>query len=181
MDKISNTSKVIAAALVVVIIIVVVFIFGAQKGQSPTNTTATNQTGTVAGTLTTATGTNAKGSTGGTSQPAPRTSAPFVVHLVTPVANAQWTIGGSNPITWDRAGTITGEIDLLDAKGNFIGVILSESGTGQTSYSWNARDYELSRYSPLKKEVVPGTYKIRISFDGNNLASVTSPIVTINN
>ncbi|MGH8101989.1 MAG: hypothetical protein ACREIW_11880, partial [Chthoniobacterales bacterium] len=71
---------------------------------------------------------------------------------------------------------------LLDAKtGAFLGVILSESGPHQTSYAWDTRHYFLSRYSPLKKEIVPGMYKFKILFDGNNLSPIVSPAVTISN
>ncbi len=101
---------------------------------------------------------------------------------MTPTVNSQWQIGGSNLISWSTEANFSGEIDLLDGKtGNVIGVILSETGPHQTSYSWDAREYELSRYSPLKKEVTPGTYKIRIRFDGNNLPPIISSAITITN
>ena len=183
----------IGAAAVIVIIIIAVFLYGGQKSQAPgvatstgTSTPAANASGTPASTSTGSTSGNGSGSgstgkTGGSGTTAPQHPAPFVIHFITPAANAQWKIGTSNSISWDKAGNITGVIDLLDSKGNYVGAILSETGSGQTSYSWDTREYSLSRYSPLKKELLAGTYKIRISFDGNNLPPIVSPAITITN
>ncbi len=195
MDKMSNTSKVVAAAVVIAVIIVLVLVHGSltNQSQTPGGTTNTSSTATAensAVTTTAANTTSAGGANGNTLPPgtAPngagsnRPAPPVVIHLITPVTNDQWVIGVTNPISWDNAGNITGEIDLLNGQtGAFIGVILSQTGPDQTSYAWDTREYSLSRYSPLKKEVVPGTYKIRLSFDGNNLPSIISPAFTISN
>jgi len=62
---------------------------------------------------------------------------------------------------------ITGEIDLVNASTKqFIGIILAETGPKQTSYTWNAEQVYLGRYSADEKAVIPGTYSIRIHFDG---------------
>ena len=107
----------------------------------------------------------------------------ITIHLLTPISGNVWTIGGTNPIAWDNPADITGEIDLVNANTkNFIGVILSETGPNQTSYSWDARsDLLLARYSADKKDVVPGVYSIRIHFDGNGLGALVSGPITITN
>ena len=106
----------------------------------------------------------------------------ITIHLLTPIANNVWTIGQPNPIAWDNAAGITGEIDLVDATTKqFIGVIDSDTGVLQTSYIWDARSVALARYSPDSKNVVPGVYSIRIHFDGNELGNLVSGPITITN
>ncbi len=108
--------------------------------------------------------------------------APITIDLMTPISGNVWTIGGQNPIAWSAPAGITGEIDLVNAATKqFIGVILSETGPNQTSYSWDARSIYLARYSPDQKDVVPGTYAIRIHFDGNGLGDLVSGPITITN
>ncbi len=121
------------------------------------------------------------GSRGGGSIPAlPGPS--ITIDLMTPIANNVWTIGQPNPIAWDNPANITGEIELVNATTKaFIGVILSETGPKQTSYSWDARSIYLSRYGADQKDVVPGTYSIRIHFDGNGLGDLVSGPITIIN
>jgi hypothetical protein len=104
----------------------------------------------------------------------------ITIHLITPISGNVWTIGGTNPIAWDNPADITGEIELVNAvTKTFIGVILSETGPNQTSYSWNARSIALSRYGADQKDVAPGTYSIRIHFDGNGLGDLVSGPITI--
>jgi hypothetical protein len=106
----------------------------------------------------------------------------ITIDLLTPIANNTWTIGQPNPIAWSAAAGISGEIDLVDATTKqFIGVIISNIGPDQTSYIWDARAIYLGRYSADKKDVVPGTYSIRIHFDGNGLSDLVSGPITISN
>jgi len=190
MDKISKGSKVVIGALVVIVIILLVFLYGGRNqtpAQAPSNSAvspgnATASTTAAAGGVPSGSGSQPTGSGSKTPRPSvPTPPPPIIIRLITPVTNDQWKIGVTNPISWDNAANFTGEIDLLDAQGNFVGVILSETGTNQTSYGWDTREYSLARYNPLKKEVVPGTYKIQLKFDGNNLPPITSPVITITN
>lgn len=106
----------------------------------------------------------------------------ITITLLTPISGNLWTIGGQNPIAWDTPAGVTGEIDLVNATTKaFVGVILSETGPNQTSYSWDARSIYLERYSADMKDVVPGTYSIRIHFDGNGLGDLVSGPITITN
>jgi hypothetical protein len=200
MDKISNTGKAIAVAVVVCVAIFLIFIYGGrgQRAAQTNSTTAasssasastsnTTAIATAAGTPTSGANPAANGSNGSRSGGSGSKNAqvpvvpPIIIRFITPVVNDVWSIGATNPISWDNAADFTGEIDLLDGSGNFVGVVLSQTGPNQTSYAWDTREYYLARYNPLKKEVVPGTYEIRLKFDGNNLPPITSPVITITN
>ncbi len=105
---------------------------------------------------------------------------PFKITIMTPASGDSWQIGQSNSISWDRAADITGEIDLIDAAtGQFVGVITSNTGPQQTSYSWDTRQVYLERYGALKKDIVPGSYFVQLKFDGNNLPNIASGAVKI--
>jgi hypothetical protein len=113
---------------------------------------------------------------------APVAGAVITVHLLTPITGNVWTVGKANPIAWDKAAQTTGEIDLVNASTKkFVGIILAETGPKQTSYTWDAREIYLGRYSADEKAVAPGIYSIRIHFDGNNLGDLISGPITITN
>jgi hypothetical protein len=164
-SKISNVSKVIIVAVIAAILIVWVIVSGVQGGNqnAATNITAVTLTEVPSGTATQA-------------------SEQRIVTFITPVAGDIWIIGEQNPISWNAAPKITGAISLLAAAtGKSIGIILPEIGPLQTSYTWNTRDVFLDRSDPQKTDVVPGTYKIEVSFDGNDLKPIISPTFTITN
>lgn len=173
--------------IIVAVIGAIMWIVLATHNRTP----AQNTTGTASTTVTTsAPGGNGSSTTSGISSPSrngrqniPALPGPSItIHLLTPISGNAWTIGGTNPIAWDNAAGVTGEIDLVNANTKaFIGVILSETGPNQTSYSWDARSIYLARYSADKKDVVPGTYSIRIHFDGNGLGDLVSGPITISN
>lgn len=151
---------------------------------SASSTTST--TSTTSGAVATGTGspTPTPGqSNGGGGSNVPIVPGPVItIHLLTPIANNVWTIGGQNPIAWDNPADVTGEIELINATTKaFVGVILSETGPNQTSYSWNARSIYLGRYSADEVDVVPGTYSVLIHFDGNGLGDLISGPITITN
>ncbi|HVN26716.1 MAG TPA: hypothetical protein VMT99_03660 [Candidatus Paceibacterota bacterium] len=193
MDKLSATSKVIIIAVVVCLVIFAIFLYGGPKtssapaspspaGSAETAATAGTETSSVTtSTLPTTQGTGSSKPVSG-SAPKPVTKPQNAIKIITPVSGDEWKIGVTNPVSWTPEANFTGEIDLVDAKtGTVIGVILSETGPHQTSYGWNTREISLNRYSPLKKEVAAGTYKVRMKFDGNNLPTITSPTFTITN
>jgi len=103
-----------------------------------------------------------------------------VINFITPVADDLWKINTYNSISWTKAPNVTGYIYLVDATTkNFVGVIIPQTGTLQTSYSWNTRDLLLSRTNPLKKDVTPGSYIVEMAFDANHLPLISSPVFTI--
>ncbi len=185
MDKLNNRGKLIVSIVVAVVAIVLIAYYGAgtpssaPSGENATSTSsATNpSTGATGTSNTQSTGGSAGGSgsaSGGTKTPA------SIITFVTPVPGETWTIAKQNPIQWSRAGGVSGEISLLDASTKaLVGVILPQTGPNQTSYAWNTRDIFLSRTNPLKKNVEPGRYVVRISWDGNNLSPITSEPITI--
>lgn len=180
MNKLSITGKLAIAAavgLVIGIVLAAVY-FGASAPipQPPTGTaTSGSQPGTQSG---------AGGTTGSASGPAAsKTSGSkglTVIKLVTPVPGAVWTIATPNIISWAKEGGFSGQIELLDASTmKLVGVILPQTGPSQTYYEWNTRDISLSRTNPAKTTVLPGKYVIKILFDGNNVAPITSQPFTI--
>lgn len=184
----SRTKWIVLCAGIIIIGIVIAIVHhyrsnsisqgNSQQNDSPTSTAAI-------GVALSSTGENSVAVTpskaSSSSSPVPVTQETYItIHLLTPIANNNWTIGQPNPIAWDTAAGITGEIDLVDATTKqFIGVIDSDVGVLQTSYIWDARTVALARYSPDSKNVVPGVYSIRIHFDGNNLGDLVSGPITI--
>ena len=174
---------VIAAAIIYSII---VFATPTENPQNTANTVAASTTVTnVApggGGSSTASPVAAP-STGGSASNIPALPGPAItIHLLTPISGNVWTIGGNNSIAWDNPAGVTGEIDLVNADTKtLVGVILSETGPNQTSYSWDGREVYLARYSADKKDVVPGMYSILIHFDGNGLGDLSSGAITITN
>jgi hypothetical protein len=195
MDKLNRTSKMLLGAGVLIIVVLIFVSVYAHRGQSSGSTgnatsteNATTSNEQALNNMATTTTSTASAPSSGVTHPRPPVTKPIVVvppvviKLITPVANDQWKIGASNSISWNPAGNFSGEIDLVDGTTHaFIGVIFSETGAQQTSYSWNTRQYALGRYSPLSKEVVPGSYAVSLKFDGNNLPTLISPTFTITN
>ena len=184
MNQLSSVGKVIALAIATGLLIVLGITLGTgsagQHGAPTGSNTNSGAAVTAQAPAQTATGTTAANVS---SNPSTRTIKPatsVVIHFITPVKDDIWNVGTQNIISWDKAGNISGSLSLIDAAtGQFVGVILPQVGTGQTSYAWNTRDILLSRTNPLKKDVTPGTYKIKLSYDGNNIQPIVSPPFTI--
>jgi len=167
---------VVIAALVFFIVHAITPAQPAQTGPGASTTVTTVANGTPGGSSTA----SAPPSSGDGQNIPPAGESTITIHLLTPIANNVWTIGQANPIAWDNAADITGEIDLVDANTKqFIGVILAETGPKQTSYTWNAEQVYLGRYSANEVAVEPGVYSISIHFDGNGLGDLVSGPITI--
>lgn len=180
MNKLTDTSKLAIAAAVGLVIGIV--LAAAYFGISGPSAQQYNTSGNQQPTSTAATG--SQPGTGGTSgSAAPKISGSkglTVIKLITPAPGVTWTIATPNVISWMKEGGFSGQIELLDASTmKLAGVILSQVGPSQTSYEWNTRDLYLSRTSPAKTTVLPGKYVVKILFDGNNIAPITSQPVTI--
>ncbi len=118
--------------------------------------------------------------TAGTSAKIP--AGALTISLISPAPNTTWVIKQQNTIAWSNSAKVTGQIDLINATTKtLVGVILSQTGPDQMSYTWDARSVYLSRNSPSMKDVLPGSYLIRVSFDGNGLGSIMNGPVTIIN
>lgn len=177
MAKLNNVGKWALIGVGVVVVVVLIFIFAGKQNQAP----APDNSGVIASSTQNPTSsTTETGSNPIIGIAHPVRPPAMVIRLITPVINDQWILGKQNPVVWDREGGVTGEIDLLDAKTQaLVGVILSETGPHQTSYTWDTRQVSVLRYSPLKKDITVGIYMIRIKFDGNGLSSITSPAFTV--
>ena len=197
MNNLSQTGKWTILVVVIVVAVVLIAVYGGGSGNNApvqtgangtTNATVSDNgsmpaTGTMdmnmsspspsakPGTSNTGAGSGGSGTAG---------TVKSAITLVTPVPGDTWIATLQNPIQWSKAAGVSGQIDLLSATtSQLVGVILNEIGPAQTSYTWNTRDLLVSRTSPSKLTVVPGRYLIRISFDGNNLPSITSQPFTI--
>ncbi len=191
--KLSNVAKVIIVAVVAAVLIIWIIVASTGSSQTAALDASSTATDSIGSTLLGAnapaptgtapsTGENPASAGGKTSAPIVAAPAAPVIKFVTPVVNDIWTIGNQNPIAWSAAPNVSGAISLLSAAtGQSIGIILPEIGPKQTSYTWNTRDVFLNRSDPQKTDVVPGSYKIEVSFDGNNLKPIVSPAFTIIN
>ena len=173
----------ILVVIAAVIFLVVSLAAPEQPAEIPAGTSSTITTvanGTPGGSSTASAPPTQSG--GGAQNIPPLPGSTITIHLLTPISNNVWTVGKANPIAWDNAADITGEIDLVNATTKkFVGVILAETGPKQTSYTWNAEQVYLGRYSADEKAVIPGIYSIRIHFDGNGLGDLVSGPFTIAN
>jgi hypothetical protein len=195
MDKINNSGKWIVAVIILVAVIVgvVIYVFhreGSGSSKASTAQSASTTTTSAESPTSSAETASSSGSTSGPGTTLPEKSVPtaypaapsIVINLLTPMANDQWVIGQQNTISWSAYPNITGQIDLLNASDkSVVGVITSETEPHQTSYSWDTRSYNLGRYGGLMKDVVPGSYLIEVTFDGNNLPTLIAGPVIITN
>jgi len=166
MNKISNMSKVGIVAVIAATLIVLSIVYGTGSYQGTISQGNNDQSTSFNAVSPTQTPTQTSTPTSSMGRPSAATTrppAPPTIHFVTPVKNDIWKIGSQDLISWDRAGNFSGSISILDATTKqSIGVILPQIGTKQTSYTWNTRDVLISRTDPLKKNILPGTYVLRI-------------------
>lgn len=179
----TNVSKWVIGVAVLIVIFFLGYMLGGQtkvvapttSDTTPTNPSGTGSTGAVANNPTSGSPAHQPTNTPGT--PATTLSPPYITE---PTSASVWKIATQNIISWTKEANVSGYIYLVDATTkNTLGVINPSTGPHQTSYTWNTRDILLSRTNPLGKTVTPGTYIIKISFDGNNLPVVSSPTFTI--
>ena len=188
MGKLDSVGKVAVIAVIAVVVILGIILYssGNHSNGNPSAASTGLGTGTSAGGPVAVNAPSSLTSPASPQKqptsyvPAPRPT--IQIFFVTPVKGDIWTTGSQNLISWNKAGGISGSLSLIDsATKAFIGVILPQVGPNQTSFAWNTRDVFLSRTNPLKKDVTPGTYQIRILYDGNGIQPVTSPAFTITN
>lgn len=87
-------------------------------------------------------------------------------YIISPAAGAQWVFEQANLIQWAKGAGVTGNIYLVNAAdGTVAGWLIQQTNAHDTSFNWNTRDLYISRTSPIKKDVKPGKYIIKISFN----------------
>jgi hypothetical protein len=185
MNKLSPTGKWTIIAVVIVLAVVLIVVYGGSENNNAapaSNSASSSTTGATASDNSStpgATPSTGKTNTAGTVVTHPQSSGGIT--LMTPVPGDTWVIDTQNAITWSKAaGVPTGEIELLNASTkDIVGIILNDIGQSQTSYTWNTRDLLQSLTSPNKITVTPGQYVIRVIFNGNDLAPLTSQPFTI--
>jgi hypothetical protein len=110
----------------------------------------------------------------------PKPAAVTIITLTSPVSGAQWTIGQTNTISWNKPSGVTGQMWLVNATtGVVVGWILQNVGAAQLYFPWDAREVFVSDTNPSGKDVMPGRYIIKMSFISPNVPPVTSAPFTI--
>jgi hypothetical protein len=121
--------------------------------------------------------------TAGTPAPKPAT-APKVapkqtIFFLSPAKGTVVKLTSPLTILWNKAGGQKGSLSVYDATNNtLVGWIISETQAEQTTFTWNTTSAAISRYGGNRKDLAPGTYIIRLTFDGN-LPTVTSQPFTL--
>ncbi len=168
----------IAIGAVAVIVVVVISIFAgirfAEKSQAPDAPPQTASGTSASPSQSSATGTTAQRTSAPGAPavaPKPKSGSAYlpVIPLTSPVGGEAWVIGTQHLISWSMDAGVTGGIYLVDAAtDNTVGWITSSNAPHQTSYTWGTSEVYLSRGSPVKKNIGPGIYIIRIRFDAPN-------------
>jgi plastocyanin len=158
----------IAAGIVALVVVVAFIVLGARKGTAPG--TETGGSDSLPGAPV---GDGQRPVTKPTGQPK------FTVSVTSPLAGAKWEIGKLNTISWNKAAGVSGIIYLMTKAGAVSGVILPTIGPDQTSYSWDTTYVAVSATNASRNSVVPGEYKIRLVFSGNNLPVTDSGVITL--
>lgn len=100
--------------------------------------------------------------------------------IITPASGDQWVIRENHTIQWSEESLGNGVITLLDAQTkSVVGYITPSLTLHQKSFTWNTRDVFLSRTGSQKKDVQPGQYVLRVTFDVGNKAAIESGPVTL--
>ncbi len=78
-----------------------------------------------------------------------------------------WALNTQHLIAWNREGDVAGELTLVDeATGKSVGWIVPTTGPEQTSVQWDTRDVAVDRVGGSRKNLVPGTYSLRLLLVG---------------
>jgi hypothetical protein len=183
MIKMTPVGKVVIGAVIAVLLLVLIIASRSNPGGSTPSSSSTPNGGTAVNAAPGASsGQTRTGAPSPTRSTGPKQARRPVITIVAPATGDAWKINTQNTITWDQEGGISGNIYLVDARTQkFVGVVIPQTGPHQTYYTWNTRDLFLDRTSPLKKDVVPGIYIVKLAFDGNNIPVVTGPVFTITN
>ncbi len=178
-----NTKQTITIAVVLIVVVAVLWwVFGTQNGAQNTAAPPGNGLPTAGVTVessSTASSTSPSVPTTATQPKSPTTAAQpkssASIAIIHPASGEKFVVGQNNLIQWSKEGGVSGSIYLVNsADKSTVGWINSEIAVHQTSYTWDTRDVFLSRSNPSKKDIVPGTYIIKLQFDSARLATVSS-------
>ncbi len=161
-------NKILIIAGIVVLIIIALAIYSGSKTTAPGGEVPGGTPGTQNGQPASPTG-------GAQANPLIKQT----IKTTAPLTGSRWEIAKLNTISWSRAAGVTGIIYLMSSAGQTIGVILPTIGPDQTSYNWDTTYVSVSATNASKISVVPGDYKIRLAFSGNNLPVTESDTFTL--
>ena len=167
--------KLVFAGAVIIILVALILLYVPQSGiaPAPSENSAQNAGGTNPPPYQPY-GTNKPPAPSAAPQQKPR------IVLLAPLPGAQWGLGQNHEITWSRAAELKGSIALLNAQTKITtGWIHSSLDPRQVSFTWDTRDVFVARGSPQKKNVDPGTYILKINFDGPVTPIESSPITIV--
>lgn len=86
--------------------------------------------------------------------------------FIAPLSGDQWVIKENHSIQWNEEALGNGFISLVDAKtGAVVGVISPSLTLHQKTHTWNTQDVLVSRTGGQKKNIEPGEYIIRVTFE----------------
>jgi hypothetical protein len=95
--------------------------------------------------------------------------------ILAPLGGAQWVFGQNNTVQWKRDTDSIGYIYLVNAAdGSIAGWLIQQTNAHDTSFSWNTRDLYISRTSPIKQDVAPGRYIIKVGFTSPQWGTIAS-------
>ncbi len=182
MNKKSLTIAALIFGLILIIAVALAVWHGASRPApttAPAGGTATSSAATATGTPATASATGIRRTPTATGTPTP--SAPAnLISFTSPAAGTQWIFQNQHIIAWSRPAGSPGSLVLLGPTTNsVIGWIEQNIDLTQSSFPWNTQSVFLSQTSPLKKNILPGNYRVAITFASPNLPVVISPVFSI--
>ena len=102
------------------------------------------------------------------------------ITMIVPAAGETWLFGKEHAMRWSGEGGYPGEIMLLDAASKkTVGWITPNIASHQTNFTWDTQAVALGQKNALKKDIVPGTYIFRITFNGPRPPIESVPITVI--
>jgi plastocyanin len=90
-------------------------------------------------------------------------------------------LGVQNTIQWSQAaGALDGTIVLIDAStGAIAGWIQQHIAPHQATFPWSTGDVFMSLAGGQTKNILPGSYRIMLTFNSPSIPSVTGPTFSI--
>ena len=100
--------------------------------------------------------------------------------VIAPAGGEQWVIRESHSIQWSEESLGNGSIYLIDAGTKaVVGLVTPSLTLHQKTFTWNTRDVFLYKSGSQKKDVQPGQYILRITFDVGNKPTIESGIFSL--
>ncbi len=164
-------------ALTVFIIVIILVVFWGFKRQPAENPSA-GQISTEQGQPTTTSAGQGAATPSSPGQKTTTTAKPksTATFIVAPGRGETWLLGKIHTIRWSHEAGRNGAIILIDASSKtIVGWISPSVSAQQVSYDWDTTYVSLSRNDPTRKNILAGTYIVKIVFDNSALAIESAP------